>query len=162
MRIGVISDTHIPSRSRELPGFVASAFAGVELILHAGDINELSVLSTLNSIAPTRAVAGNTDSRETAEALGYELLLSLGRFRVGLTHGHLGRGKTTPDRAYNTFKDRADVIIFGHSHQPFEKIQGSVLLLNPGSPTNKRRQPKYSVAILSLTKRAHSEILYFE
>lgn len=162
MLIGIISDTHIPRRSRELPAFVAQAFAGVDLILHAGDINELSVLKTLETIAPTKAVAGNTDPPELSTALGYDLFLNLGRFRVGLTHGHLGRGKTTPDRAFNTFKGRADVVVFGHSHKPFQGMRAGQLLLNPGSPTDKRRESRYSLAILSLTNRARSEILYFE
>ena len=162
MRIGIISDTHIPSRSRELPGFVSKAFSGVDLILHAGDINDYSVLRALNSIAPTEAVAGNTDSPGVAETLGFELLLELAGFRVGLTHGHLGRGKSTPERAYNTFSGKADVIVFGHSHQPLRREKNGVLLLNPGSPTNKRRQPKFTLAILPLTKRVDSEILYFE
>lgn len=162
MQIGVISDTHIPSRKPELPAFVAKAFAGVDMILHAGDINDFSVLRELNNIAPTEAVAGNTDPPGVAEALGTQLLLELAGFRVGLTHGHLGRGKTTPDRAFNTFLGKADVVIFGHSHQPLQKLRDGVLLLNPGSPTDKRRQSKYSLAILSLTKKVDSEILYFE
>jgi putative phosphoesterase len=162
MRIGIISDTHIPSRSRELPTFVAKAFAGVDKILHAGDINDYSVLRALNAIAPTEAVAGNTDLPGVAESLGFELLLDLAGYRVGLTHGHLGRGKSTSERAFNTFLGRADVVVFGHSHKPLNRMRDGVLLLNPGSPTDKRRQPMYSVAILSLTKRVGSEILYFK
>jgi len=162
MRIGIISDTHIPSRARELPDFVAQTFAGVDLILHAGDVNDYSVLGALSAIAPTQAVAGNTDPPGVVESLGHELLLTLAGFRVGLTHGHLGRGRTTPDRAYNTFRNKADVIIFGHSHKPSQEMREGVLLLNPGSPTDKRRQPMHSLAILSLTKRVDSEILYFE
>lgn len=162
MRIGIISDTHIPSRARELPDFVGQAFADVDLILHAGDINDYSVLRALNAIAPTQAVAGNTDPPGMVEALGFELLLTVSRFRLGLTHGHLGRGRTTPDRAFNTFEGKADIIVFGHSHRPFQGRRDGVLLLNPGSPTDKRRQAKYSLAILTLTKRAESEIFYFD
>lgn len=162
MRVGIISDTHIPSRAREIPAFVTEAFSGVDLILHAGDINDYSVLRALNSIAPTEAVSGNTDPAGIAESLGFELLLNLAGYRVGLTHGHLGRGKTTPDRAYYTFLGKADVVVFGHSHHPLMEMRRGVLLLNPGSPTDKRRQPKFSVAILSLTNRVDSEILYFE
>lgn len=162
MRIGIISDTHIPSRARQLPAFVAQAFAGVDRILHAGDINDYSVLRELNAIAPTEAVAGNTDPAGIVEVLGFEKLITVARYRIGLTHGHLGQGSSTPDRAYNTFKDKADIIVFGHSHKPFRAVKRGVLLLNPGSPTVKRRQPRYSLAILTLTKRVDSEILYFE
>jgi len=162
MRVGIISDTHIPSRARELPAFVAQAFAGVDLILHAGDISDYSVLQALNAIAPTEAVAGNIDPPGLVESLGQERLLTLAGYRIGLTHGHLGRGRTTPDRAFNTFKDRADVIVFGHSHQPLQAEKHGVLLLNPGSPTDKRRQPRYSLAILILAEKVDSEVLYFE
>lgn len=162
MRIGIISDTHIPSRAAKLPAFVARAFADVELILHAGDINDYAVLRALNAIAPAEAVAGNVDPPGLVEALGTELLLDLAGFRVGLTHGHLGRGGTALERAFNTFGGKADVVVFGHSHQPFKTVKQGVLLLNPGSPTDKRRQPRYSLAKLTLTNRAIGEILYFE
>jgi len=162
MRIGIISDTHIPSRARELPEFVVPAFSGVDLILHAGDINDYSVLRALNAIAPTEAVAGNTDPPGLVESLGMDRILTVAGYRIGLTHGHLGQGRTTPDRAFNIFRGKADVIVFGHSHQPLQAEKNGVLLLNPGSPTDKRRQPKFSLAILSLTKRVDSEILYFE
>jgi putative phosphoesterase len=162
VRIGIISDTHIPSRAPQLPAFVSRAFAGVELILHAGDINDYSVLRALSAIAPTEAVAGNTDPPGMVEALGTELLLDLAGFRIGLTHGHLGRGQTSLDRAFNTFRGKADVVVFGHSHQPLKAVKQGVLLINPGSPTDKRRQPLFSLAVLTLTKRAVGEILYFE
>jgi putative phosphoesterase len=141
---------------------VAQAFAGVDRILHAGDINDYSVLRELNAIAPTESVAGNTDPAGMVEFLGFEKLLTLAGYRIGLTHGHLGQGKTTPDRAYNTFRGKADIVVFGHSHKPFRAVKQGVLLLNPGSPTDKRRQPRFSLAILTLTKRVSSEILYFE
>lgn len=160
MRIGVISDTHIPRRRAELPPEVAAAFAGVELILHAGDINDWSVLRQLNAIAPTEAVAGNTDPMAMAEILGYRQELELAGFRIGLTHGHLGLGRTTPERARQSFRD-VDVVVFGHSHQPYNRVQRGVLLLNPGSATDRRREPQCSVAVLSLDDHPTAEIIYF-
>jgi putative phosphoesterase len=160
VRIGVISDTHIPRRGRQLPPQVAELFAGVELILHAGDINDWSVLRELNAIAWTEAVAGNTDSAAMADILGYRKTLQLCGLQIGLTHGHLGRGRTTPERAWHTFP-QADVVVFGHSHQPYNHVHRGVLLLNPGSATDKRREPKFSVAILTLDQRPQAEILRF-
>ncbi|MGI6344094.1 MAG: metallophosphoesterase family protein [Bacillota bacterium] len=160
MRIGVISDTHIPRHAKQIPAQVKEMFRGVDLILHAGDINTQSVLRELNAIAPTEAVAGNTDSAAAVQILGERKLLELGGFRVGLTHGHLGRGNTTPERALSCFP-QADVVVFGHSHQPFNQLVKGKLLLNPGSPTAKRQEKHYSVAILTLGDEATAEILHF-
>ncbi len=161
MRIGVISDTHVPRRRKELPAFIKESFAGVDLILHCGDINDWSVLRELNSIAPTEAVAGNTDSDAMGDILGYKLLLEFEGFKIGITHGHLGKGKSTPERAYNTFP-KADVVLFGHSHQPLNKLYKGCLLLNPGSATDKRREKHYSVAILTLGAKPEAELIYFD
>lgn len=162
MRIGIISDTHIPVRRSRLPGTVAEIFAEVDLILHAGDINHLSVLKDLNALAPTEAVAGNSDPAGVQEALGNRRVLQLAGFRVGLTHGHLGPGRNTVERAWHTFGGNVDVVIFGHTHQALEQWREGCLLLNPGSPTDKRRQPRFSIALLTLTKEIKSEIVYFE
>lgn len=162
MRIGIIADTHIPGRRSRLPGVVAETFAGVDLILHAGDINHLSVLRDLNTIAPTFAVAGNSDPPGLQEALGYQRVFDLAGYRIGLTHGHRGPGRTTPERAWRTFGGRMDVVVFGHSHQPLDQWRESCLLLNPGSPTDKRRERRYSLAILTLTEEINSGIVYFD
>lgn len=160
MRIGVISDTHMPRRRTSLPSFVLDAFRNVEIILHAGDINDWSVLRELNQLAPTTAIAGNTDSPAVIDILGQKVTLELNGFRVALTHGHLGSGNTTPERALNTFPD-ADVIVFGHSHQPYNQRHGNKLLLNPGSATDPREEPRPSVAILTLDKTgASAEFVY--
>ena len=83
MRIGVISDTHMPRRGKTLPNFVLEAFADVDMILHAGDINDWSVLQELNELAPTTAIAGNTDSHAVTDILGQMVLLELHGFKVG-------------------------------------------------------------------------------
>ncbi len=160
MRIGVISDTHMPRRGRQLPPQVAELFAGVELILHAGDINDWAVLRELNAIALTEAVAGNTDSAAMADILGYRKTFQLKWFQIGLTHGHLGQGRSTPERAWHAFP-QADVVVFGHSHQPYNRIHRGVLLLNPGSATDRRREPQCSVAILTLQKKPQAKIIRF-
>lgn len=160
MRIGVISDTHMPRCGTNLPGFVREAFHDVDVILHAGDINDWSVLRELNELAPTTAIAGNTDSPAVTGILGNATTLELSGFQVGLTHGHQGDGITTPQRALHAFAD-ADVIIFGHSHQPYNKDHDGQLLLNPGSATNPRGEPRPSVAILTLDKAGASAKLIY-
>lgn len=161
MRIGVISDTHIPRRRLELPPFVFESFSGVDMILHAGDINDFAVLKALNGIAPTEAVAGNTDPPGLAEYLGYMKELEIRGFKIGLTHGHFGRGRSTPERAHSNFAD-ADIVVFGHSHRPYNKWHGKCLLLNPGSPTDRRGEACYSLGIITLGDTINAEILYFE
>lgn len=160
MRIGVISDTHMPRRGKTLPSFVLEAFADVEMILHAGDINDWSILRELNQLAPTTAIAGNTDSPAVTDILGQRITLELNGFKIGLTHGHLGSGNTTPERALDAFPG-VDVIVFGHSHQPYNHRHGNKLLLNPGSATDPRGEPRPSVAIMTLDKTgANAELIY--
>lgn len=159
MLVGLIADTHIPFRRRYLPPEVFTAFIDVDLILHAGDINVPQVLDVLTTIAPVVAVAGNGDEG-LVERLGISKTLRLGEYVVGLTHGHLGKEKNTPERALNVFPE-ADVIVFGHSHIPYVNYHGDTLLVNPGSPTDKRRQPHFSVGLLHLAEVISAEIVRF-
>ncbi len=77
--------------------------------------------------------------------------MTIGGVRVGLVHGHEGPdGEDIPSRAYGAFGDQVDVICFGHSHKPLMERRGSVLMLNPGSPTDKRGESQYSFAVLRL------------
>lgn len=158
MLIGLIADTHIPYRRRYLPFAVLKALEGVDLILHAGDINVPQVLDLLSTIAPVEAVAGNGDEEYFAHSLSYSKILKLNGYAVGITHGHLGQAKTSPDRAYASFPG-ADVIVFGHSHIPLIEKRGSTLMVNPGSPTDRRRQPDYTIGLLSLGETITAEIV---
>ena len=121
IHVGVISDTHIADRRRVIPAAVWHAFLGVECILHAGDIATSDVLDELAAVAPVHAVRGNMDPPELARTLQDALVLDLGGARIGLTHGHLGHGRTTPERALSMFRDVAGLsaVVFGHSHEPY-------------------------------------------
>ena len=163
MRVGVISDTHLTGR-RALPPLILEAFTGVACILHAGDIATGEVLDELRAIAPVHAVCGNVDPPDLAAALLDALVLDLGGARIGLTHGHLGRGDTTPARASSMFAGVAGLraVVFGHSHQPYNEMHGGILLFNPGSPTDRRRQPRHSAGLLTIEDGAiRGDILYF-
>ncbi len=150
MKIGVLSDTHIPNRARGLPPEIFSAFNDVDLILHAGDLVQEEVLLDLLTLAPVEAVAGNMDPYHLNQRLGEEKLLNIEGLRIGLTHGHGDRGRTM-ERAYQAFADRAPhCIVFGHSHQPCNQMHQGVLLFNPGSPTDKRREKYPSYGILEI------------
>ncbi len=149
MTIGLISDTHMYRRAPALPEPVFSAFAGVDLILHAGDLNDLAVLDPLAALAEVIAVCGNTDPWETCTQLRETRLIERAGLRIGLAHGHTGRGRTTAERARSWFT-AVDVVVYGHSHLPvIERIDG-VLLVNPGSPTDPRRADGPSVALLDI------------
>ena len=152
MRLGVIADTHIYDRRRAIPAAVWQAFAGVDCILHAGDIVQLDVLDELSALAPVHAVHGNVDPPELVSTLKAALVLDLDGARIGLTHGHLGRGRTTPQCALSLFVgvEGLRAVVFGHSHQPYNDMQRGVLLFNPGSPTERRRQPQPSYGFLAI------------
>lgn len=153
--VGCVSDTHIPVRTRALPAGLLRELGGVDLILHAGDLVSLGVLQDLGRLAPVLAVAGNMDPEGVSERLPEALLVEAGGWRLGLTHGAAGDAPTTPERALEAFTAGAssgppDVVVFGHSHQPLCERRGPVLLLNPGSPTDRRFASRLSCGILTL------------
>lgn len=161
MLIGVLSDTHIPSRARQLPNVLFEIFDGVDLILHAGDLVDEQVLTDLRAIAPVEAVAGNMDSPELRQRLGRKKILELAGFRIGLIHGDLDQDRNkTPQRALLAFiDDRVDCVVFGHSHQPYKEQVEGVLLFNPGSPTDRRREPRHSCGLITLRQTLGAEII---
>ena len=147
-RLVIIGDTHLPRFGRDLPAFVRSACADADLILHAGDHTDPFVLDLLAGISRTEAVAGNNDPPELGERLGFSRIVEVEGCRIGLTHGHLGPGRSTPERAWAAFAasvPAVDAIAFGHSHQPIIDRRDGTWLLNPGSPTDRRRQPTFSL-----------------
>jgi uncharacterized protein len=150
MRIGVVSDTHMPMRAKSLPQALVNGLQGVDYILHGGDWVSLHVAEELAKIAPVDGVAGNNDGDEIIARFGRQKVLTFQGFRIGIVHGD-GYRKTTEERAYETFTDaNVDIIIFGHSHIPYVEKRGQILLFNPGSPTDKRRQKEFSYGILEL------------
>jgi putative phosphoesterase len=150
--IGVVSDTHFPRFGRALPRALERGLrrAGVTRILHLGDMTDLLAVPLFEAIAPFDAVAGNNDGAAIVERFGRRKLVQVEDVRIGMIHGD-GRRGTTKSRALEAFADgEADVILFGHSHRPLVAREGRVLLANPGSPTDKRLNPLYSYAILTV------------
>ncbi len=146
MRVGILADTHI-KKDRILNRFVWESLIGVDLILHAGDIVTDGVIEELALIAPVIAVRGNCDW--WVDDLPDKVIKDIGSLKVGLTHGHSGTGRNTSDVAYNTFKkDNVDIIIFGHSHIPYKSFNNGVLMFNPGSTTERRGQPHFSLGMM--------------
>lgn len=158
--VGVVSDTHIPSRGRRLPPALLAGLRGADLILHAGDLTILAVLDELRRIAPVEAVYGNVDAPEVVATLPRTRVVTAGGKRIGLVHGD-GPGASTLARARRAFLGLPlDAIVFGHSHAPYCEWEGNTLLFNPGSPTDKRRQPRPSFGLLHVTVEVEGEVVY--
>ncbi len=157
MKVGVISDTHIPTASTVLPHAVFELFKDVDLILHAGDIVEMGLLKELAAIAPVEAVAGNMDDAEVQARLPHKKVLTLGKFKVGLIHG---KYRISEQRAMIRKEfDDVDLIVYGHSHTPFWGSENGICFLNPGSPTDTVHAPYNSVAILETGDSLKAEII---
>jgi len=157
MRVGVLSDTHVPAIQQALPPKIFELFQGVDLILHAGDIVELSLLDELRRIAPVEAVAGNMDPDEVHRTLPAKKVLSLGKYKVGLIHGKY-RIDIQREMVRKEFGD-VDLIVYGHSHTPFWGKVDGLYFLNPGSPTDKRHAPYNSVALLEIGEELKANII---
>ena len=169
MRIGVVSDTHLPRFGRTLPEALVDGFgaARVERLIHCGDWAAPFVVDLFEAIAPVDGVAGNNDPPEFATRFGYAPVVEIEGVRIGITHGHVGPTHiTTRARARLTFASQPDVavICFGHSHMPsVGRVDDGPLLVNPGSPTDKRREPRYSWALLTIDDgRIDVELQYFD
>jgi hypothetical protein len=152
-RIGVISDTHIPQFHR-VPEAVWTQFAGVELIIHAGDLSRLSVLAELETIAPVVAVQGNVEEEKVVRALPIKRELLVGGVRIGVVH-ILGDAQNRVQAARREFPN-ARCVIFGHSHAPYNQKHEGQLLFNPGSATDRRRQLACSLGILTVDDRTQA------
>lgn len=161
--VGIISDTHVPHFKR-IPDAVWEYFAQVELIIHAGDLSELSVIAQLETIAPVSAVQGNVESEEVVLALPVKREVIVGTCRIGVVH-ILGDSKHYARNARQEFP-QARVVVFGHSHNPYKQEHDGQLLFNPGSANDRRRQPTCSIGMLTIDdatsdeeKRVRAEII---
>ncbi|MNJ55456.1 phosphodiesterase [compost metagenome] len=137
-----------------MPQILIDEFSKVDLILHLGDWVIMDVYDQLVKLAPVDGIAGNNDGYEIIERFGESKILTLEGKRVGLIHGHTPYSrKGTDGNALLAFEGQnVDVILFGHSHQPLMRHENGILLFNPGSPTDKRREKRYSFGILDITE----------
>lgn len=160
MKIGVISDTHIPDRSKDLPKEILEAFKNVDMVIHAGDLVDLSVIDQLKRVCPNvKAVWGNMDPEEVKRRLPQKEIIKLGNYTIGLTHGY-GPPKNLIEIMADIFKDdKPDIIIFGHAHAPTNEKRGNVLYFNPGSPTDKIFSPYNSYGIIEINGKINARIV---
>ena len=149
MQVVVLADTHAPRRWRACPPRVAAELRGADLILHAGDVCTAAVLAELAQYAPVVAVLGNNDGPDVADWGAARIAeLSLGGLRVAMLHdsgpaaGRLARMR----RAF----PGTDLVVFGHSHIPLDQSAYGLRIFNPGSPTDRRRQPHGTLGVLQI------------
>jgi putative phosphoesterase len=147
MKVAVLSDTHAPRYWKACPPEVARRLEGADLILHAGDVCRASVLEELAAFAPVRAVLGNNDTADVA-AWGAPgtLELDLEGLPVAMVHD-AGPAVGRPRRLHRRFPG-AGLVVFGHSHIPLDLTADGVRIFNPGSPTDRRRQPRGTMGLL--------------
>ncbi|MDY6930590.1 MAG: metallophosphoesterase family protein [Halobacteriota archaeon] len=157
MRIGVVSDTHIPVRAKKLPDELTSGLKDVDLILHAGDFEESSALKALRDICDVKAVHGNMDSLALKEQLPEKLVLEVEGYKIGLTHG-FGSPTGLEERLRERF-DKIDVLVYGHTHRPMNEFVDGTLFFNPGSPTDMIFAPFKSFGILEIGSEIRAEII---
>jgi putative phosphoesterase len=146
MKIGVIADTH----SLDIPKEVLEAFQGVDLIIHAGDFCSLEDAQALSKIKELKAVHGNMDDGPVCKKFPARQIIECDGVKIGLTHGQ-GAPAQVPDFVRKEFgKDKVNVVIFGHSHQPMNETIDGVLYFNPGSPNDAIHAPYNSYGILEI------------
>jgi uncharacterized protein len=151
VRVIVLADTHAPRRWRSCPPRVAEQLRGADLILHAGDVCTASVLTELAEYAPVVAVRGNNDGPDVAAWGAAETAeLDLGGLSVAMVHDS-GPAAGRMARMRRRFP-AADLVVFGHSHIPLDERNeaGGLRIFNPGSPTDRRRQPRGTLGVLRL------------
>lgn len=148
-RLLLVADTHVPRRARTLPDDVRRAAAAADLTVHAGDWVDESVLDELGGFGPLLGVWGNNDGPALRERLPEIARADIDGVRVAVVH-ETGAAAGREKRMDAAFPD-TDLLVFGHSHIPWDTTTpGGMRLLNPGSPTDRRRQPACTMMTLTL------------
>lgn len=154
MRIVILADTHAPRRWKSCPAAVAAILQGADRILHAGDVCTVDVLQEMAEFAPVTVVRGNNDRAEIDAPDTVEL--DLGGLQVAMIHDS-GPARGRAARLHRRFP-AADLVVFGHSHIPLDETAESVRIFNPGSPTDRRRQPYGTVGELTVRNGAIADL----
>lgn len=160
IKVGVISDTHIPFFSKTLPKNIEKYFQGVELILHAGDLVDLGTLNELKKLSKrVEAVCGNMDLPNVEAILPKKKIITVGKYSIGLIHGW-GPPKNLLKYVTEAFtKDSVDIIVFGHSHEPYNEEKEGILYFNPGSASDKSAKCENTIGILELNEVKRGKII---
>ena len=160
MKIGVIADTHIPDRAKDIPQKILKDFKGVDMIIHAGDLVDLSVLDKLKTVCKdTKAVWGNMDPYDVRKKLPVKEIIEIANYKIGVIHGY-GHPNKLVDLMTEIFKnDNVNLVIFGHSHSALNEKRGNILYFNPGSPTDKIFSVYNSYGIIEINNKIEARII---
>ncbi|GAC1444654.1 MAG: metallophosphoesterase [Mycobacteriales bacterium] len=139
MRLLLLADTHVPKRARDLPASVWAEVDRADVVLHAGDWVDVWLLDELESRAAVVGCWGNNDGPELRARLPQVARADIEGLRFAVVH-ETGPSTRRDERMAATYPD-VDVLVFGHSHIPWDATSAHLRLLNPGSPTDRRRQP---------------------
>jgi hypothetical protein len=151
--VAVIADTHMPRGGRRLPDACVESLRAADLILHAGDVVMEPVFDELAELGPpVHAVHGNMDEPALCERLPETLVADVGGLRIGMTHDP-GPRAGREERLAKRFPGCA-AVVYGHTHEPEISRAGDLWILNPGSPTERRRAPSHSMLVLELAAGA--------
>lgn len=161
MKLAIIADTHLPRGARRLPEECVRRLADADLILHGGDFSTVAVLRELERFAPVVGVLGNNDEAGLAELLPERRVVEVEGARVGMIH-NAGRRAGRNARLLRLFPD-CHAIVYAHSHMPEAEREGDVWILNPGSPTERRRAPARSMleAVVAESSVSRPELVTF-
>ncbi len=144
--IAVISDTHLPRGARRIPDTCLERLAGADLILHAGDFVSIEALDQIEAIGPPlAAVYGNVDAAKVRQRLPAERTVDAAGLKIGMVHD-AGPSRGRIERMRQRFPDAA-AVVYGHSHIPLHEESDGFQLFNPGSPTDRRRQPRHTMGL---------------
>jgi uncharacterized protein len=153
MLIAVIADTHLPRGARRLPDACVERIEAADLFLHAGDFSTLEVLRELEAIGPPLVgVHGNVDSADIRRLLPEERVVEAEGARIAMVHD-AGPRSGRLDRLRRRYGERAELVVFGHSHLPLhEQAPDGFQILNPGSPTERRRAPTHTMGLIRVER----------
>ena len=154
----LVADTHVPARARDLPVQVWAAVDAADVVVHAGDWVEPALLDRMAARARRLVgVHGNNDGPELRRRLPEVARFELGGLRWGVVH-ETGAKARREERARAAYPD-LDVLVFGHSHIPWDSEHEGLRLLNPGSPTDRRRQPHCTYLTLTVAGRVLRDVV---
>lgn len=162
MKIVITGDTHIPGRGKTLPKRLVKECQNADLIIHTGDWKAQQTADMLSEFAEVKGVIGNADDENIRKQFPLQQLIETAGIRIGIVHGH-GEKKTTEKRALEAFEGvPLDILIFGHSHIPMLRYVNKTLVINPGSPTDKRKLPYYSFVLLYAEEEIRAEFVFYD
>ena len=151
MIVAVLGDTHLPRGSRMLPQECVRRVRAADAILHTGDHSSVAALDALRALGPpVHAIHGNADEPALRELLPPHLVVELGGARLGLTHD-AGTRAGREERLRARFPG-CDAVLYGHTHAPQATLHEGVWILNPGSPTERRRAPTRAMLLLRIDR----------